>query len=295
MLASTISPGPQARELAARLGLHRSGREWRGTCPLCSYPGDPFSLTETGGRMLAWCAACQDRAGIGALLRGAGALPDRPNPARAAEGERDRRAKAERARDRALALWRGAEPVPGTPAATYLHARGIGGIATSSALLFRGDTPHPAGGRLPALLALVTAPDGMQAGIHRTYLRRDGAGKADVTPAKAALGPIWAGAIRLVEASTALVVGEGIETAAAAGLLVGLPAWAAISAGNLARALVLPEVVQDVTIAVDRDAPGEAAACAAAARWRAEGRGVRFLVPDRAGTDAADLVEVRHG
>jgi hypothetical protein len=28
---------PTARELAARLGLHWSGREWRGNCPSCGY------------------------------------------------------------------------------------------------------------------------------------------------------------------------------------------------------------------------------------------------------------------
>jgi hypothetical protein len=49
-----------ACELAARLGLHPSGREWRGNCPSC---GDPntFTLTERRGRVLGWCVSCQDR------------------------------------------------------------------------------------------------------------------------------------------------------------------------------------------------------------------------------------------
>jgi putative DNA primase/helicase len=49
-----------------------------------------------------------------------------------------------------------------------------------------------------------------------------------------------------------LVIGEGIETAASAGLLMGTPAWAAISAGNMAKGLVLPPEVRRVVIAADR-------------------------------------------
>ena len=44
----------------------------------------------------------------------------------------------------------------GTPADRYLIARDLPGLAASAALRFRGDTPHPEGGRLPALIALVS-------------------------------------------------------------------------------------------------------------------------------------------
>jgi putative DNA primase/helicase len=77
--------------------------------------------------------------------------------------------------------------------------------------------------------------------------------KANVEPAKATLGPLCNGAIRLDPAALETVVGEGIETSASAGLLLGLPAWAAVCAGNLAK-LILPESVRIVTIAADRDA-----------------------------------------
>ena len=40
-----------ARELAARFGLHRAGREWRGACPCCGYP-EAFILAERHGRAL---------------------------------------------------------------------------------------------------------------------------------------------------------------------------------------------------------------------------------------------------
>jgi hypothetical protein len=85
------------RELAARLGLHRAGREWRGACPCCGYH-DAFALAERQGHPLAWCASCQNREAVARLLRGAGALPEwaradaaaRPDPAATAQ----RRARA---------------------------------------------------------------------------------------------------------------------------------------------------------------------------------------------------------
>jgi putative DNA primase/helicase len=184
-------------------------------------------------------------------------------------------------------LWRGAGPAPGTPADTYLTGRGLPGLAGSDALRFRRDTPHPEQrGRLPAMLALVVDVSGAPIAVHRTYLRSDGAGKAEVTPAKASIGPVSRGAIRLDPVAAELVIGEGIESSASAGRRLGLPAWAAISAGNLARALVLPPEVRRVVIAADHDLPnangqrpGQDAAWRATRRWRAEGRLVHVATP----------------
>ena len=80
-------------------------------------------------------------------------------------------------------------------------------------------------------------------GVHRTDPLRDGSGKADVEPVKATLGPVWGGAVRLDQLAGELVIGEGIETAASAGRLLHLPAWSAVSAGNLAAGLILPASV----------------------------------------------------
>ena len=129
-------------------------------------------------------------------------------------------------------------------------------------------------------------------GVHRTFLAPDGQ-KADVQPVKASLGPIWGGAIRLDPVAAGLVIGEGIETAASAGLMLGLPAWAAISAGNMASGLVLPPEVRAVVIASDPDTAGRSAARAAAARWRAEGRTVRITTPDTHGEDFNDMLRAR--
>jgi len=216
--------------------------------------------------------------------------PCRSAPVPRAPAPPDPAAAAQR-RARALVLWNGAQPAIGTAADVYLTMRKLPGLAASPALRFRGDCPHPEGGRLPALIALVQAPDGAPVAIHRTFLRRDGSGKADIEPAKASLGPISGGAIRLAEAGPELAIGEGIESSASAGRLLALPAWAAVSAGNLARTMALPAEVKAVVIAVDNDPSGERAAREAAWRWQREGRRVRLARPKAAGKDFNDLVQ----
>ena len=87
-----------------------------------------------------------------------------------------------------------------------------------------------------------------------------------------------------------LVIGEGIETSLSAGLLTGAPAWAALSAGNMAR-VPLPDGVREVLVAADNDPPGQRGAWAAADAFMAQGRAVRVLTPDLAGQDFNDLLQ----
>lgn len=281
MLDDTIHT---ARDLADRFDLKRSGRSWRGNCPACRYEGT-FSVREgRSGQPLLWCASCQDYAAIAQAI-GSGTVASLPPVDR----EREAKARANK-QERALALWSGARPVADTPAELYLIRRGIAFLSASPALRFRGITPHPTGESHSALLALVSDPKGEALAIHRTYLRADGT-KAKVDPSKASLGPIWGSAIRLslYDPDGPLVVGEGIETAASAGHLMGLPAWAAISAGNLAKGLVLPREVGRVIIAADPDQAGRDAARAAWLRWKAEGREVKIALPTGDG-DFNDLL-----
>lgn len=276
-------------DIAARWKLHRSRNGWRGDCPACGYAGG-LVLDDRQGRPLAWCASCQDGKSLAALMGGRHA--DRDRLSQPADDTEARRKQA-----RALAIWERALPIAGTLGAAYLAARGLPALASSPDLRFAPVCNHPEGGNHPAMLALVRDQHVTPLAIHRTYLRPDGTGKADVEPAKASLGPIWGGAIRLAPIAPEIVIGEGIETSASAGLLMGLPAWAALSAGNLGKGLVLPPEVQAVVIAADPDPPGEAAAHQAAMRWHAEGRTVRIARPDRNG-DFNDLLRregLRHG
>ncbi len=128
--------------------------------------------------------------------------------------------------------------------------------------------------------------------IHRTFLARDGGGKAPVDPAKMMLGPCRGGAVRLGEPGDVLMVGEGIETCLAAMQATGNAAWAALSTSGL-RSLDLPRDVRDVIVLADGDEPGEAAAQDCARRWKREGRRVRIARPPQ-GMDFNDLLKARN-
>jgi putative DNA primase/helicase len=266
-----------ATDVAAWFGLKRYPRSWRGGCPVCGYP-DTFIVRE-GGDQQAWahCFSCQDRAAIAAALT-RGLKQERLYDRKV---DLDVRTNRLRNQEAALRLWHQSAPAPGTPADSYLKRRGLPCCASSAALRFHSNCPHPEGGKLPALVALVFGATGDAVGVHRTYITRCGC-KASVTPAKASLGPIWGGAIRLddVDPKRPLVISEGLETAASAGLMMSQPAWAAISAGNLAQGLALPPNARRVLIAADPDATGQKAARDAWMRWSNEGRHVRIALPD---------------
>ena len=141
-------------------------------------------------------------------------------------------------------------------------------------------------------MALIEGADGFA--VHRTYLRADGAGKAAIDPAKAMLGAVAGGAVRLTQAQGPLVVAEGIETALslASGLLRG-PAtiWAALSTSGV-RALCLPPEPGRLIIAPDGDAPGRAAANDLAERAQATGWAVSLL-PAPEGRDWNDFLMMK--
>jgi phage/plasmid primase-like uncharacterized protein len=198
-------------------------------------------------------------------------------------------------RKRVRGFWFHCDSARGTPVARYLAGRGLPWLAGHQDIRYRAETPHPSGARLPAMVVLIHDQHGDIAAVHRTYLTLEGR-KADVDPVKATLGAFSGGAIRLDPPGPEMVIAEGLETAASAGFMLGLPAWAAIACGNLRASLVLPPIVRQVTIAADHDPPGQKAAAAAARRWAAEGRTVRIVQCDRPGQDFNDLLrESAHG
>ena len=179
-------------------------------------------------------------------------------------------------------VWDATRPLAGTIAERYLHARGVGHVAVAPSLRFSPALTHPkAPGRFPCLVAGVQDVHGGFLAVHRIYLDREGAGKANVEPARASLGSTAGGAVRLGEPEHGrLLVGEGIETTAAAMALFDLPGWAAIATSGL-TAIELPEHVRDVVIAADKDfdGAGQLAAAALTERLEAEGREVEIQLP----------------
>jgi putative DNA primase/helicase len=190
----------------------------------------------------------------------------------------------------ALAIWQASQAVKSKPVTTYLRSRGLD-LSAPPALRFHAGLKHPSGGVWPAMVALVThGATASPIAVHRTFLARDGDGKAPVDPAKMMLGPCRGG-VRLAEPGTVLMVGEGIETCPAAMQATGNAAWAALSTSGL-RSLDLPRDIRDVIVLADGDDPGEAAAQDCARRWKREGRRVRIARPPQ-GMDFNDLLTVR--
>src|SRR5262252_7333217 len=68
-------------------------------------------------------------------------------------------------------------PAAGPEVGVYLRSRGIT-VPVPSVLRF-GLCPHRLGGHFPAMVAPVVNVIGTLIGIHATYLRPDGSGKAD--------------------------------------------------------------------------------------------------------------------
>ena len=131
----------------------------------------------------------------------------------------------------------------------------------------------------PALIAAVTDGAGVLQGVHRTWLALDGQGKAPVETQRRAMGHLLGNAVRLNPHEGILVVGEGIETMLSIREAApGLPVWAALSSGHLG-AVLLPEGLQRLYIAIDRDPAGQRAAERLNARATEVGIAVRVLEP----------------
>jgi hypothetical protein len=184
----------------------------------------------------------------------------------------------------AARLFAASMPVAGTLAETYLRSRSITLGGKTSALRFHPKCWHRDEGQTksiprPALIAAVTDGTGALQGVHRTWLAPDGQGKAAVETQRRAMGHLIGNAVRLTPCDDILIVGEGIETMLSVREAApGLPVWAALSSGHLG-AVLLPEVLRRLYIAIDRDPAGQRAAERLTARAVEVGIAVRVLEP----------------
>jgi putative DNA primase/helicase len=198
----------------------------------------------------------------------------------------------------ALRIWQLAEPAAGTLVEIYLQSRRIN-VALPVSLRFHPALRHPTGGFWPAMITLVTrGTDDEPVAIHRTFLARDGRGKAPVVPSKMMLGPVNGGAVRLATARPDdwLVLAEGLETTLSVIQACGLPGWATLSGSGL-KGLILPREAAKVLICADNDPndTGQHAAQEAAERFLREGRCVRVAMPPIPGTDFNDVLNLVPG
>ncbi|WP_108838616.1 toprim domain-containing protein [Tateyamaria sp. Alg231-49] len=287
-----------ARDLTTALGGRWHGRYGAAPCPVCQPSRrkgqNALTLADgNNGRLVLNCkkSACAflDILAAAGLRSGDYAPPD---AATLAQRERKSKAEAMKRAEQAKRLWLEAQPIGGTAAEAYLRVRGIS-CELPRTLRFHGACWHGATAkRCPALVAAVQG-SGLPA-VHRTYLRPDGAGKADVEPAKVMLGATAGGAVRLCEGPGPLVVAEGIETglSLASGLLrAPATVWAALSTSGL-RGLRLPPQPRRLTIASDGDTAGREAGHELADRAHALGWQVSLLpAPD--GRDWNDILTMK--
>lgn len=185
---------------------------------------------------------------------------------------------AKRRQDYALRIWREAQPATGTLVETYLRHRGLTGDIPLTLRYGQGLKYERSGLTLPAQVAAVQAPDRRVIAVHRTFLRLDGRGKAQVEKPKMALGSLGNGAVRLGHARPALGIAEGIETALSASQIFYIPVWAALSVGRLPSIWLPPDVIE-VQVFGDNGERGREGAEKARQAFNEQGRRVVLRFP----------------
>jgi putative DNA primase/helicase len=171
------------------------------------------------------------------------------------------------------------KPLAGSVAETYLAARGLQDPGSPDLLSHPDLTDYDSRRGWPGMVAIPRLADGEPVGgIHRTFLRDDGSGKAPA--GKKMLGTIAEAAVRLfpLPDDGHLGVAEGIETALAAHAIFGEAVWAALSADGMAR-FRWPDGTRRVTIFADAGAAGRQAAATLSDRLNIADIPNRIVVP----------------
>ncbi|WP_082708902.1 DUF7146 domain-containing protein [Thiobacillus denitrificans] len=170
----------------------------------------------------------------------------------------------------------------------YLAGRGLDLTTSPDNLRLHPALPYYEGktlvGKFPAMVALVHAPDGTGATLHRTYIA-DGHKAPVECPKKLMSGkPVTGGAIRLSGVGEVVGIAEGIETALAASIQFGIPVWSCVTAHGI-ETFEPPAGVKRITIFADNDASftGHKAAYIAAFRLVQQGFDVEVKVPAAVG------------
>jgi hypothetical protein len=162
------------------------------------------------------------------------------------------------------------------PAHVYFQSRGL---TVPKGIMFNEALSHwPTKSQWPALVAPVKDLHGVVKAIHRTYLKPDGNGKADIEPNRMMLGDCIGHAVQLSEFTDTLGVAEGIETALSAQVLTGVSCWAVLSTSGM-RNFIWPECLKSLVIFRDAGTPGKDAADALSARALQAGLDVHICSP----------------
>ena len=276
-----------ARDITLALGGVFRGNYGKAPCPICQTGKKTQDALTVGdgrhGNLVLHCkkSDCQFLDILSALGLSRQSY-EPPSASELARRKAEDDAQAAKKAKLSNSIWSEALPIAGTLAEAYLRGRGIT-CELPKSLRYHPECWHGATARkLPAMVAAVQGRK--LPAIHRTYLKPDGSAKADVSPAKAMLGSVLGGAVRLSQGHEVLVVCEGIETglSLSSGLLgEGIEVWAALSTSGI-KGLVLPALEsRRLIVAADGDEAGRSAAWDLAERaartgWLVE----RAIAPD---------------
>lgn len=294
--------------IGARVKLHKQGSEWKGLCPFHT-EGTPSFYVIPKKRMY-HCFGCGVTGDVFEWLKQIEKLsfPDaveklRVNykPARKQTAQPvapvslvEEAAEIKKKIERSRKIWDESLPAHGTLVEKYLSARGVGDIMIPVTLRY-----HPrlwcdeVSGPLPAMVGAVTDARNQVVGVHRTWLRTDGSGKANLRSAKKMYGVCFGYHLRLgLPAMGTLAVAEGIETSLSImKSMQGLGVWSAMSINNLCAPV--PRTVTELILCADGDnkdpRAAEAIIQAAARKHAMPGRIVRIARP-KSGCDFNDMI-----
>lgn len=191
----------------------------------------------------------------------------------------------------------------------YLASRGLPNIGALTNVRFIQELPYynddtKSFERYPALLSVISQPNGHPSTLHRTFLAHNGQSKAAVAnPRKEfptpSCYPKRGGAIRITDTkSPVLLIAEGLETALSAQAISGYPAWSTVNAGML-ESIEIPDYVKVVTIFADRDRSltGQNASIELCKKLREQGKKAMIFLPpfsiptDQKGLDWNDVIK----
>ncbi|MBB4087977.1 toprim domain-containing protein [Sphingomonas carotinifaciens] len=281
-------------EQAERIVRQLGGR-WQGKSAMCQCPahadGTASLSIRVGERaVLFHCfAGCTAEAIMAALRSGKILAPVGHDPGQRQDGGGDLNKVA-------LAVWRHAEPFPGTLADRYLRSRAI----VPESVVARYDPRCQCGSGAakayaPALIVPIEDDTGVIA-IHRTWLSPDGRGKADMPEPKRMLGNPGTGAVRWggIPVDGILRLAEGVEDAASVMNMLGAghSVWPVLGIERY-QAVTVPESVHTVVIYSQHGSEAARAIDRAASHLTANGRQLVVKPPPHAG-DWNDLLrEIR--
>jgi hypothetical protein len=183
-------------------------------------------------------------------------------------------------------VWGGVSGIVGTPVETYLRSRGIKGDLSVldnlryHPMLYYKESEDSKSLKLPAMCAVVRNAKGNPLTLHRTFLKADGTGKADVSRQKMMMkqpSSLTGAYIQIdapIETPHGKLIGitEGIENALSIREATGCPMWVGIS-DRIMEKVAFPDDVKIVLIFADIEPSGAGMRAANTLRETLESQG----------------------